>query len=453
MLTKDGDVRFGYLGLHTARDLASEEALGPTTDVRSVAIVLYRMITGEQKPDLTLRRDELLKKISDPLKRQLISRSLLAPQFPSAEELTRIVSELAPFDIRLFSKNTRFLIEVEHRAKAAAEDEARRTMKLRAATSCVMICNPGSGVDCESALVLLRALKDLGHVEPLGVIANMWPSGERARLLRGTLDVLGLHNVPVGVGSNGGSSETTEESWESAQSYITPPNSERESMIVTGRRLLQTIFEDAKPASITLLCTSSLKDAALFLRDSEALFLHKISSVVVVGNVGTVPTEETEQNHDTVSFTPSKSDANKHDMPAAHFVYQRCHLLGVPMTVISEQVAHTIKLPSVFYDELAEMNNSPIGSRLRQVKRDTVENAWKSACAHDKAQVSVLGTLDLENAEVLCSDEVKAERFEERDRRWFSETYCDRKVLDRGPTKFCLGHGNGDACAAGSTRA
>ena len=288
MLTDDGDVRYGHLGLHYVDDVPSFKygsyrstgsnlsgQSGPETDVDSVALLLYCMSSGDQKKtDLSTRPvDGLLAKIRDPLKRELISRSLLAAKKASAEELVRIVSELAPFDVRSFSKSTRGLIEVEQRAKAAGVEEARRAAKLQAATPCVMICDPGNGIDCEISLVQLRALRDLGHVEPLGVIANLWPSSERARLLRGTLDVLGMHHVPVGIGSDGGASDgQTEQVWESAQSYITTPGSEREGSIVTGQQLLQMVFERAAPASITLLCTSSLKDAAIFLRDSGEPF-------------------------------------------------------------------------------------------------------------------------------------------------------------------------------------
>ena len=242
-----------------------EGATGPATDVHSVAIVLYRMTTGEGTP---CAADQLSAKVRDPLKHELLSRSLFAALKPSADELAQIISEISPCDTRLFSKQTRVLVEVEKCAKAAAEEEVQRTAKLRAPTPCVMICDPGTGVDCECALVLFRGLRDYGYIQPLGVIANLWPSGERARLLRGTLGLLGMHHVPVGIGSNDGRNDHTGDSWANAQTYITPPNSEREGTLTTGRQLLQRVFEEAVPSSITLLCTSSLTDAAMFLRDS-----------------------------------------------------------------------------------------------------------------------------------------------------------------------------------------
>ena len=281
MLTDDGDVRYGYLGLNRVNDAPSatdgshesnprrKGMPGPTTHVESVAVLLYHMSTGEETPDLSATPNDMSATIRDPLKRELISRTLLATVQPSAKDLSNIVSELAPFDIRSFSKSTRGLIEVEKVARAAGMEEAHRTAKLRAATPCVIVCDPGNGANCEVALVQLRALRDLGHIEPLGVIANMWPSSERARLLRGALDVLGMHHVPVGIGSDcEASDDRTEHTWCGASSYVTQPNSEHEGSIITGQQLLQIVFERAAPESITLLCTSSLKDAAIFLRDS-----------------------------------------------------------------------------------------------------------------------------------------------------------------------------------------
>ena len=270
-LTKDGDVRSMATAtispVHQADELGTS-ILAPATDVHAVASLIYRMSTGDEKVPVfnsaSPAAGEVSAKINDPLKCELVSRTLLAATKPSAEDLVKIISELAPFDVRSFSKSTRELIVVEEHAKAAGMEQA----KLQAATPCVMICDPGNGIGCEVALVQMRALRDLGHIEPLGVIVNMWPSSERARLLRGTLDVLGMPHVPVGVGSNGGPNDHTECAWKSAQSYMTPPSSEREGSIVTGHQLLQIVFEKARPASITLLCTSSLKDAAIFLRDS-----------------------------------------------------------------------------------------------------------------------------------------------------------------------------------------
>lgn len=218
--------------------------------MQSTAALLYRMCTGRQVPD---DLSSSLETIGDPLQRELVTRALLATSAPSAAELTQTITELSPFDVRKFANSTRALLDVEMRAKTAALEEAKR----RAATCCVMICEPGNGTaDCETSLVLLRALRDMGHIEPLGGIANLRPSSERARILLGTLDALGMRDVLVGVGSEGTSTTTAraDRSWDSTESsYITPSNSDREETIITGPRLLSMVFKRAAPASITLL--------------------------------------------------------------------------------------------------------------------------------------------------------------------------------------------------------
>lgn len=448
LLTEDGDVRYGYLGLHRVEtpntadvDPVSTNAVPviapwPASDVGSVAVMLYRMSTGDEKLDyLCSSPDEVSTKIRDPLKRELFSRLLAITQL-SAGELLQIISELSPFDVRKFSKSARGLVEAEERAKVAGMEDA----KLRAAAPCVMVCHPGDGIDCEVALVQLRALRDLGHIEPLGVVANLWPASERARLLRGTLDVLGMQNVPVGIGSNGGSSDRTEKAWEGAQSYITPSGSERDGSIITAHQLLQMVFEKAAPASITLLCTSSLKDAAIFLRDygkpynqrsrillasvrsddtfsllvappfgrTEELFLSKVGSVVLVGAVDTPSSNDrsSEQRADRQShpdrnhrpLIPKDSSSYKSDMAAESFFFERCQLLGVPLIVVNNEVrsqlavrhaarhqgltrnrvgdakqaAKIVALPSSVYDEFAETADSALGLRLREVRFNVV---------------------------------------------------------------------------------
>ena len=64
----------------------------------------------------------------------------------------------------------------------------------------VIITSPGRGQGSEMALVLTRALVDVGLMRLKGVVANLAPCLERARLVRGSLDVLGFRDVPAGVG-------------------------------------------------------------------------------------------------------------------------------------------------------------------------------------------------------------------------------------------------------------
>ena len=137
LLSENGDVRYGYLSLlqglvaggRASRAAEEEPPETSSADVRSVAVLLYRMCTGEQ----ILLADDFspsLEKIGDPLKRELIKRSLCAPEAPSATELTQIITEVSSFDVRQFSYATRALLAeqklqiVTERVKAASGESA-----------------------------------------------------------------------------------------------------------------------------------------------------------------------------------------------------------------------------------------------------------------------------------------------------------------------------------------
>ena len=91
------------------------------------------------------------------------------------------------------------------------------------------------------------------------MIANLHPQAERARFVRGTLDTLGMHDVPVGIGTNGGSRQNGEKRFfEAARQYMPDEGSARASAIVTGLTLLQTAFARATKSSMNPILLSSL---------------------------------------------------------------------------------------------------------------------------------------------------------------------------------------------------
>ena len=66
---------------------------------------------------------------------------------------------------------------------------------------------------------------------------------------------------------------------------MTPMTSMRMLSLEPGRALLYRTLRDSEDKSITLLCISSLKDAALFLRDNAHLCAVKLKHVVVMGGI------------------------------------------------------------------------------------------------------------------------------------------------------------------------
>merc|ERR1712194_866671 len=96
-------------------------------------------------------------------------------------------------------------------------------------TQLVLVSDPGQDLDDEMTFIMLRYLTHIGLASVRGIIVTLAPVSDRARLCRGTLDTLGMPNVPVAVGTDGGDltgthKASTFEDW--AVSYMPRPHSE-----------------------------------------------------------------------------------------------------------------------------------------------------------------------------------------------------------------------------------
>jgi len=72
------------------------------------------------------------------------------------------------------------------------------------------------------------------------------PSFARARLTRGALDLLGLHRILVGIGTDGGDicgKHSSDQFKETARSYIVHRDGEAARGLESGHRLLQWLYE------------------------------------------------------------------------------------------------------------------------------------------------------------------------------------------------------------------
>ena len=271
----------------------------------------------------------------------------------------------------------------------------------KGAVPIIMLTDPGQDLDDEMAFVMARYLVNLGFIDLRGVITTLTPAFDRARLARGTLDLLGLPSVPVGIGSDGGDlhgKHTAEPFQASAHSYMPTSNSESAHGLEPGRRLLLQLYAKAAPKSLVLLVIASMKDAALFLRDSQRLFVHKTREVVVMGGVEAFSAADAD-----AELTPDTAANNDFDMPAAKYLYARCQQLGVPLTVVTRHAAYAAKMPRSVYDTLA-LTGSSIGVRLRNKQRASIEALWERACAADEGARKGLPA--------RC------------DRGWFLKTFC-----------------------------
>jgi len=262
----------------------------------------------------------------------------------------------------------------------------------------IFISDPGQDLDDEMTFIMLRHLVEARMVEVLGIVATLAPAFDRARLTRGTLDTLGLHSVPVGLGSDGGDIQGVHKAdtfvkW--AQPYMPPRHS---SVFEPGRSLLYRLFQQAEPKSLTVVVIASLKDIALFIREESQLFEAKTREVVVMG--GAEPWENTPDN----VLKPDTSHNQEFDKAASAFLFERCQACNVPLILVSRWAAYASKVPRSCYDELAALG-SWVGCRLRNAQRASIEALWNRACG--------TGAEEREGLPERC------------DRTWFLKTFCD----------------------------
>lgn len=271
----------------------------------------------------------------------------------------------------------------------------------------VLITDPGQDLDDEMMFILLRCLVELKLVRVLCIICNLYPSFQRALLCRGTIDMLGMLGVPVGVGTDGGDiSGKHKDVFAQTASYMLKENSHQALSLHTGRELLFTTFDAAEIGSISLCLASSMKDAALFLRDNESLFKAKIRDVTIMGGVM--------EPKAGCLLEPDTGHNNEFDREAAEFLYRRCQELGVPMIVVGRHSAYACPVSRQVYDDLGN-SGSPIGWRLRVAQCDSIESLWRRAASKD--------------------DEVRMGLPARCNIAWFKATFCGNDPLldGRGP--------------------
>ena len=271
----------------------------------------------------------------------------------------------------------------------------------------VMFTDAGTDLDDEMAMIFARYLIEFNFIDLLGVVSVLHPSFKRAQLARGTMDMIGLHAVPVAFGTDGGDVAGRNEAPDAASfSYMPPDGSERSFSLETGRTLLYRILVAAEPKSVGVVVIASLKDAALFLRDNEALFAAKVKEVSIMGGVTAASVDR------GGLLEPDTAHNNVFDATAAAFFYRRCQELGVRLVIVGRDAAYQVPITRRVYEGLAH-TGSPIGWRLRNAQRTSIEALWRRAASEGDARAGLPARCDA---------------------AWFKATFCggDGGVDDRG---------------------
>ena len=235
-------------------------------------------------------------------------------------------------------------------------------------TPVVVFTDIGRDVDDELALVLLSALRRKHLLNPIAIISTLSPQDSRAHLARGSIDAMGMPDVPVGIGSSGGVGDDIElEVYEAQYSRPSP------CIFQSGMELVFTALESVPPKSTQLLCISSLSDVATLIREREELFISKVKEVVVMGGVVSPEMGDT--------LVPDSAYNNNCDISAARFVYRRCQELGIPTITLSRWAAYGCPMPPQLLDELASTEHM-VARNIRSVSRVSVDQLWKKVRLH-----------------------------------------------------------------------
>lgn len=225
-------------------------------------------------------------------------------------------------------------------------------------------------MDDELSLVLLASLKRKNLLNPIAVVTTLSPAEERAWLTRGTLDSLGLANVPIGVGSPGGVEDGRILEFYGG-SYVSPSHSIAKNGVDLMVRALEA---SPQPKSVILLCIASLTDAATLLKNHEQLFVDKVKEVVVMG--GLEPLED----GDNVYVKPDSAYNNNCDRAAAKYVYEMCQKRGVPTQTLSRWTAYGSAVPTSFLNDIAATEHM-VATNVREVSESNLMKLWEKVRA------------------------------------------------------------------------
>lgn len=269
-----------------------------------------------------------------------------------------------------------------------------------------VITDPGRDQDDEDVLVMLNRLIRLELLEVMGVVANMAPAVERARLAKGSLNQLGQQDIAVGIGSTCLQTDDDGLSYQFAVSYL----AERETL-VDGKQLILDTLRQARPKSIVLLLISGLTDAAAVLREHHYLFTQAVRRVVIMGGAKTE--NETPVLDEDGRILPDMTAQNHvFDLESTAFLYRHLQDAGIPMTIVSRHSATAAKVSRAVYDEMAATGH-PIGIRLLEAQKQAIEELWRRACL----------PADAENRHLPARC----------DRTWFQNAFMGGKGGDRKP--------------------
>ncbi|MBM4075725.1 MAG: hypothetical protein FJ267_08800 [Planctomycetes bacterium] len=243
----------------------------------------------------------------------------------------------------------------------------------------IMIGDFGKDMDDEMTLVLQKGIRRhpmfrsrrLNHQDPfqlISVVANLAPAKERARLAKGTLELIGYSHVPVGVGTDCGLGNRGHEHEFRGIPYMASADA-----IVDGADLLIESLHQSENGSVALLLASGLTDIANLLRRNPELVKQKTGRVAIMGGI---QQRNDQPILDSDGFLiPDSAANNEFDVESARYVYRRLQQLRIPLVILTREAAYAAKVPRNLYDRLAATGH-PVGEKLREMQKTSIQELW-----------------------------------------------------------------------------
>lgn len=232
-------------------------------------------------------------------------------------------------------------------------------------TNAILIGDFGKDLDDEFALLVAAALERFGHIRLLGVIANLAPALERARLAKGTLSAIGFGHVPVAVGRN-----VTEEGKTSAHETGVPYLADPSALAGDGDALLRQLLSSATEP-VTLVLNSAFTDIMAFIRTDGDLVRKRVGHVAIMGGVYV---------QEDGTFVPDDAANNAFDPAAAAELYRWLQDNGIPTTVLMREAAYACQMAAWFPVMLAESGH-PVARQFVRRLPLAMDDLWQAVHA------------------------------------------------------------------------
>lgn len=238
-------------------------------------------------------------------------------------------------------------------------------------TRAIIFTDAGADLDDEMALLLAKALIDADQLTLEAVVCTLHPARRRAQLVRGTLDALGLGDVPVVIGSDGGDTDRQQTAPDPSDYAYVPADEDERCKSLEGLAFLESVLTNAAPKSLSIVILASLKDASSLLERHEQLFVDRVRDVTIMGGVKWPITQYA---------VPDSAHNNSFDTGASAFFYERCQELRVPLIIVGRDACYEVPAPQDIYEQLGQ-TGSQMGSRLRDAAHSTIDDLRRRASA------------------------------------------------------------------------